>query len=119
MPLVYCPEPGCHALVVRGRCPAHARAVDRDRGSRQSRGYGNRWARRSRLFRARYPLCGMRPDGRPPVMSQCHDERRTTLADVVDHVVPHKGDAALFWDELANWQSLCNACHARKSTAGL
>jgi len=119
MPIVYCPEPGCRAVVVCGRCPVHARDVDRARGSRQSRGYGNRWARRSRLFRARYPLCGMRPDGRPPVMSQCHDDGRTTIADVVDHVAPHKGDPALFWDELANWQSLCNACHSRKSSAGL
>jgi len=116
--MMFCPEPGCGTLVVRGRCPVHARAVDRERGSRQSRGYGNRWARRSLLFRRRYPLCGMRPGARPPVMSRCYDERRTTLADVVDHVTPHKGNAGLFWDELENWQSLCAACHSRKSSAG-
>lgn len=106
-------------MVASGRCPAHARDVDRARGSRQSRGYGNRWARRSRLFRARYPLCGMRPDGQTPVLSRCFRERVTTIADVVDHVVPHRGDPALFWDELGNWQSLCSACHSRKSSAGL
>jgi len=117
--MIYCPEPGCGALVARGRCAAHARDVDLARGSRQSRGYGNRWARRSTLFRARYPLCGMRPDGRAPVMSQCFDEGRPTLADVVDHVVPHKGDQSLFWDELGNWQSLCSTCHTRKTIAGL
>lgn len=31
-------------------------------------------------------------------------------ATVVDHITPHKGDSALFWDK-ANWQSLCKRCH--------
>lgn len=30
---------------------------------------------------------------------------------VVDHIVPHRGDAALFWDR-ANLQCLCAPCHA-------
>ena len=30
---------------------------------------------------------------------------------VADHKVPHRGDAALFWDE-ANLQCLCAECHA-------
>ena len=29
---------------------------------------------------------------------------------VADHVVPHRGDAALFWDA-GNLQCLCKACH--------
>lgn len=52
-------------------------------------------------------------------MSQCHAEGRVTVATVVDHVVPHRSDTTLFWDEHGNWQSLCAACHARKTTAGL
>lgn len=32
------------------------------------------------------------------------------LATVVDHIKPHRGDMALFWDE-ANWQGLCKPCH--------
>ncbi|WP_436096656.1 HNH endonuclease [Bosea sp. LjRoot237] len=35
-----------------------------------------------------------------------------TEADTVDHVKPHKGDEALFWDQ-DNLQSLCAACHNR------
>ena len=31
-------------------------------------------------------------------------------ATVVDHIVPHKGDMALFWDK-SNWQGLCAHCH--------
>jgi 5-methylcytosine-specific restriction enzyme A len=115
----YCLEPGCGAIVSSGRCAVHARTADLARGSRHARGYDNRWARRSRLFRARFPICGMRPGLRPPVMSRCYDEDRVTLAAVVDHVVPHKGNRALFWDEVGNWQSLCAACHSRKSSAGL
>jgi 5-methylcytosine-specific restriction protein A len=32
------------------------------------------------------------------------------IATVVDHITPHKGNMALFWDK-ANWQSLCKPCH--------
>ena len=33
-------------------------------------------------------------------------------ATLVDHIIPHKGDQALFWD-WRNWQSLCTPCHNR------
>lgn len=115
MMAAFCAEPGCGVIVAHGRCPAHASA----RGSRHDRGYDNRWARRAAYFRAHFPLCGMRPNGRPPVMSQCYDEGRTTIAAHVDHVVPHRGDPVLFWDELENWQALCASCHMRKTVAGL
>jgi len=117
--MTFCAAAGCGALVTRGRCPIHAGALDRARGSRQARGYTNRWGRRAAIFRARYPLCGMRPGNRPPVMSACYDADRITLGAQVDHVVPHKGDPDLFWDELGNWQTLCASCGARKSKAGL
>ncbi|WP_400245601.1 HNH endonuclease [Niallia sp. JL1B1071] len=35
-------------------------------------------------------------------------------ATVVDHIVPHRGDQDLFWDE-TNWQPLCKSCHDRKT----
>ncbi|MCJ8139503.1 HNH endonuclease signature motif containing protein [Falsirhodobacter halotolerans] len=38
------------------------------------------------------------------------DPRRCFL--VVDHIVPHRGDLALFWDR-ANWQTLCPDHHDR------
>ena len=98
-------------MVERGRCPAHAR------GSRQSRGYGNRWAG-ARNSSSPLPVVRMRPDGRPPVLSQCHDERRTTLADVVDHVARIAAIGRSFGMS-GNWQSLCGPCHARKSALGL
>lgn len=37
-----------------------------------------------------------------------------TRATVVDHIKPHRGDKALFWDE-HNWQPLCKKCHDTKT----
>ena len=117
-PLRPCATPGCRELVTSGHCTRHARARDLARGTAQERGYTRRWAARSQAFRRRFPLCGMRPGGQRPVLSRCFDEGRQTPATVVDHVVPHRGDQGLFWDELGNWQALCDGCHGRKIQAG-
>ena len=82
------------------------------------RGYTRRWYAEAARFRRRYPLCGQRPDNRKPVMSRCAEEGRATIATAVDHVEPHRGDPAKFWN-VDNWQSLCAECHARKTLAGL
>jgi 5-methylcytosine-specific restriction protein A len=111
--------------VARGHCPQHARpivlraqqATDDRRANSNARGYTWRWHRRRTAFLRQYPLCGMRPGGRPPVLSVCADEGRTTAGAHVDHVVPHRGDRSLF-DDLENWQTLCAACHARKTALG-
>ena len=47
-----------------------------------------------------------------PVCKYCRKENRVTAACVVDHVIPHKGDEALFFDA-DNLQSLCKHCHDR------
>ena len=101
------------------RCRDDHRQREQRRGSRSLRGYNSRWDRAARAFRQRYPLCGLRPAGLAPVMSRCFAEGRTTAAYQTDHVVPHKGDPTLFWDSAGNWQSLCRACGAAKSQAGL
>jgi 5-methylcytosine-specific restriction protein A len=44
----------------------------------------------------------------------CAAAGRLEPATVVDHVVPHRGDQELFWDE-ANWAALCTRCHDRKT----
>ena len=88
------------------------------RRSAYARGYTKRWARTSKAFLARHPLCGMRPGGVPPVMSACFLAQRTTAATQTDHVIPHRGDQRLFWDP-TNWQALCTSCGTRKSQAGL
>jgi len=57
----------------------------------------------------------MRPDDQPAVMSLCQQQARSTPATLTDHVIPHRGDPLLFWDERFNWQALCKDCHDRKS----
>lgn len=32
----------------------------------------------------------------------------------MDHKIPHRGDAALFWDP-NNWQAMSKPCHDRKT----
>lgn len=99
-------------------CPKHTREREHRRGTAYQRGYGLRWQRESALFLKRYPLCGMRPGKKAPVMSRCHDEGKVEAARQVDHVKPHRGNQELFWNR-SNWQSLCASCGARKSQAGL
>lgn len=59
------------------------------------------------LFLRKHPLC-----------AECLREKRLTPATVVDHIVSHRGDERLFWDE-ANRQPLCKACHDKKTGSSL
>lgn len=61
--------------------------------------YAKRWQRARRLFLDAHPFC-----------AYCLRAGRHVAAEVVDHIVPHRGDAGLFWDT-ANWQPLCARCH--------
>jgi 5-methylcytosine-specific restriction endonuclease McrA len=46
-----------------------------------------------------------------PLCRFCNAEGRLTPATTVDHVTPHKGSAARFFDP-KNLQSLCGSCHS-------
>ena len=98
-------------------CPEHTRQRDERRGTANERGYSRLWQRISKAFLKRNPLCGMRDDQQPPVMSECRAQQRITPANVVDHVVPHRGNQRLFWNQ-RNWQALCFTCHNRKTQSG-
>ncbi len=65
------------------------------------RGYGYKWQKAREAFLREHPLCVM-----------CAAEGRVTVATVVDHIVPHRGDQSLFWRR-SNWQSLCATHHSR------
>ena len=103
-PLKPCRYPGCGALTADSFCDRHKpkRAAD-DRATANSRGYNRRWRRARKMFLAEHPLC-----------AECEKNGRLTAATVVDHIIPHKGDQSLFWDE-SNWQPLCKRCHDRKT----
>lgn len=53
-----------------------------------------RWRNSSKNFRLAHPICVF--CGAP--------------GEVVDHIIPHKGNRALFFDP-RNWQTLCKRCH--------
>lgn len=78
------------------------RRVD-DRPSAAARGYGRKWRAARERYLARHPLC-----------VRCRAEGRVVAAEVVDHIVPHRGDARLR-DDPANWQALCKRCHDQKT----
>lgn len=56
-----CLEPRCPTLVIKGRCPAHNRAYQRERNARPERRvlYTADWQRHSRERRAETPFCQM------------------------------------------------------------
>lgn len=70
------------------------RRHDARRPNSGQRGYNAEWRRKSREWLAYHPTCTM-----------CGGQ-----ASLVDHITPHRGDKALFWD-WRNWQSLCAPCH--------
>ena len=49
--------------------------------------------------------------GADPLCRMCAAEGRIKAATVCDHIQPHKGDVALFWDS-RNLQGLCAAHHS-------
>lgn len=70
-----------------------------DRRSAHERGYTAAWRRARNKFLMSNPLC-----------VYCKGDGRVEIATVVNHVIPHKGDQALFWDE-SNWAAVCKPHH--------
>ena len=106
-----CIEPNCSEYAIKGdcRCLAHKRQHDeryRRSEDRQERAnlYGSsRWqALRAAVLRER-PFC-----------ARCLERGEYTIATVVDHIKPHKGDSELFFD-VKNLQPLCKVCHDIKT----
>ena len=65
--------------------------------------YGWEWQKARLIYLQNNPLC-----------VHCKSDGRTTLANVVDHKTPHRGNEALFWSQ-TNWQGLCKPCHDSKT----
>ena len=102
-----CTYPGCRELTQTGRCEAHVKQAqsfrDDRRGKTAERGYGGRWRKARESFLRSHPLC-----------VECERSGLVAAATVVDHIIPHKNDKALFWDH-SNWQPLCKPCHDSKT----
>ena len=105
-----CTHPGCTALVSIGngpKCERHKRQDRRERdqrrGSSYQRGYTRDWKAARDQYLRLHPLC-----------VECHRQGKIIPAIVVDHIVPHKGNMKLFWDQM-NWQALCHRHHNIKT----
>ena len=102
-----CRKVGCTALTRSGYCEQHTRYYnnhyDDNRESANKRGYNYKWQKYRAVFLAKNPFC-----------TEHLKENKYVIATVVDHIVPHKGDMVLFWNE-KNHQGLCESCHSRKT----
>ena len=72
---------------------------DARRGSARERGYSARWDKASAGHLRSHPLC-----------RYCELVGEVTAATLTDHLYPHKGDQAVFWDS-RYWISCCKPCH--------
>jgi 5-methylcytosine-specific restriction protein A len=102
-PLKPCKHTGCANLTAYVFCEEHQSLHTNHRSNATERGYDSRWRKARNIFLKAHPLC-----------TECLKQGKVTQATVVDHVVPHRGDKVLFWDE-CNWQSLCKSCHDKKT----
>jgi len=105
-PVRPCSWPGCGSLVAQGRCEQHRKKEQREynhkRGGSTQQGYGYKWQQYRERYLRENPMCVIR------------GPRCMIKANEVDHIKPHKGDQALFWDP-ANHQAVCKLCHSSKT----
>lgn len=87
--------------MTRLRAARSTEVAEYPRAKTAARGYGGKWQRERLVFLREHPLCVM-----------CQEQGRVTVATVVDHIIPHKGDPKLMWDR-SNWQPLCATHHNR------
>lgn len=100
-----CNHPMCTNIAEQGKayCEQHVRPETKNTRSSTKMGYDYRWQKIRKAYLQRNPLC-----------VECMKDGIVTVATVVDHIIPHKGNRKLFYDE-SNYQSLCVACHNKKS----
>ncbi len=107
-PLRSCREPGCPRYAEPGTntCSVHKRpqGPKRCEAAVMHRLYCTRaWTEGRAAFLAIHPLC-----------AECEKQSRLTAASIVDHIIPHRGDPRLFYDQ-TNWQPLCKSHHDAKT----
>lgn len=108
-PKIPCKYPGCSELAPSDMkyCPQHYKPeLKRPKDTRPNsarRGYDYKWRKVRAVYLRKHPLC-----------VRCMAEGKYTMATVVDHIVPHRGNPVLMWDE-NNYQALCKSCHDRKT----
>jgi len=108
-PLRPCRKSGCGNLAKDGYCTEHQHLRDRDKARKRSQDW--HWMYGTNLWTHR-----LRPDQllAEPFCRDCARRSLRTVATVVDHIIPHKGNWRMFSDP-RNLQSLCVKCHNAKT----
>ena len=106
-----CSYAGCSQLTHNARCEKHEKPKwfaqpSVERKERQSMYKRKSWQAMRKIQLNSHPLC-----------IECERKGKSTLANVVDHVIPHRGDEKIF-NDLFNLQSLCKKCHDKKTAGG-
>ena len=92
-----------------------------DKTSSTQRGYGYKWQQARAAYLVKHPFCvyclraaGVIDTGTAEEIGMACMAKGIGLpyANVVDHIVPQRGDDARFWDS-SNWQPLCATHHSR------
>ncbi len=104
-PNIPCKHPGCNRLIPAGSkyCEEHTMQHRSYARTTKEKGYDGRWRKARARYLKAHPLC-----------VKCVAKGKYQKAAVVDHIVPHRGNKKLFWDE-SNWQALCKSCHDKKT----
>lgn len=105
-----CLQPGCPAIQAGDWCQTHHRS--RERGRQRFNFDVRRWYRTARWFALRARVLVEEPFCRA-----CTAMGLVSDTTDVDHIVPHRGDPAKFWNR-RNLQGLCHTCHSRKTQRG-
>lgn len=98
-----CQIPTCDNEATCGRfCKEHYSPIKAKTNRKQTNsnraGYTYKWQQARKIYLMMHPLC-----------VKCGEP-----ATDVDHIIPHKGNMALFWNR-ENWQPLCHRCHSIKT----
>ncbi|GAA0599806.1 hypothetical protein GCM10010394_31620 [Streptomyces crystallinus] len=99
-----CSAPGCPELTARGgRCEAHRREAEQQRGTSAERGYTTRWQRIRKAYLYRNPWCLL--CGRTATVADHfpHSRRELVAQGVADP------------DAFNRLRPLCTTCHNRET----
>lgn len=118
LPKRLCHESGCMEYAIPGdsRCAKHIEAYRERMRERGRRADHNRDDTVRRLYRTeRWRELRAWQLRREPFCAECEASGfHNIIAEVVDHITPHRGNPALFFDP-DNLQSLCKSCHDSKT----
>ena len=113
-----CSAAGCEDLAIEGQahCEDHAgRAAARTAERRANAQLTDHAQAHRALYKLQAWIIGRRLFlRRNPICVDCAELGAVEPTTEVDHIEPHKGCRAKFFDR-SNWQALCKSCHSRKT----